>query len=429
MVWRSQANALDSRLRHLGRRADAFLVEDMRGDAVLGDLVHLLGADLQLDALVAGADHGGVDRAVVVLLRRRDVVLEAAGHDRPGGVDDAERAIAGLDVVDDDAEAEDVGQLLEADRLALHLGPDRKRLLAPAIDPRAEPVLAQILGELALDLADQIAVALGERIEPLHHHRIGFGIEGAEGQILQLLAHFLHAHAPGQRRVDVERLLGDAPARGRRHEVQRAHVVQAVGELDQQHADVVGDRQQQLAQVLGLLGLARDQLEPLQLGQALDQRADFGAEQLVDLGARRLGVLDGVVQQRGDDGGVVELEVGEDRRDFERVREIRIAGGAGLRAVRLHGVDIGAVQQVFVGVRIVGPDALDEVVLTHHPRARRLAAVRPAQSGPRRPIRLRPASAWVCGVDTPCRPAFKRTMKRPVAYILSSDRGHGRSIQ
>ena len=80
--------------QHLGRRAGAVLVERVRGDAVFGDLVHLLGADLQLDALLAGADHGGVDRAVVVLLGRRDVVLEAARHHRPGRVHDAERAVA-----------------------------------------------------------------------------------------------------------------------------------------------------------------------------------------------------------------------------------------------------------------------------------------------------------------------------------------------
>ena len=93
---------------------------------------------------------------------------------------------------------------------------------------------------------------------------------------------------------------------------------------------------------------------------------------LVDLGAGGLGVLDGVVQQRRDDGGVVELEVGEDRRDFERMREIGIAGGALLLAMRLHGVDIGAVEQILVGVRVVGADALDQIVLPHHARARRL---------------------------------------------------------
>ena len=126
----------------------------------------------------------------------------------------------------------------------------------------------------------------------------------------------MHAHAAGERRIDVERLLGDAPPRLGRPIRERAHVVQPVGELDEQHADVVGDGQQELAQVLGLLGLLGHQVELLQLGQALDQTADVMAEQAVDLGAGGVGVLDGVVQQRRHDGGVVELQVGEDRRDL-----------------------------------------------------------------------------------------------------------------
>ena len=65
------------------------------------------------------------------------------------------------------------------------------------------------------------------------------------------------------------------------------------------------------------------------------------------------GVLDRVVQQRRRDGGVVELQVGQDRGDFERMGEIGIARGALLLAMRLHGVDIGAVEQLLVGVRIV----------------------------------------------------------------------------
>ena len=132
---------------------------------------------------------------------------------------------------------------------------------------------------------------------------------------------------------------------------QRAHIVQPVGELDQQHAHVVGDGKQKLAQVLGLLRLLGDEIEPLQLGQAFDQNADFVAEQPVDLGAGGVGILDGVVQQRRGDGGVVELEIGEDRGDFERVREIGIAGGALLLAMRPHGVDVGAVEQILVGRR------------------------------------------------------------------------------
>ena len=95
--------------------------------------------------------------------------------------------------------------------------------------------------------------------------------------------------------------------------------MQTVGKLDQENADIVGDRQQQLAQVLGLLGLPRYQLQPLQLGETFHQRADLVPEDVIDFGAGGLGVLDGIVQQRRDDGGIVQLEVGEDRRDLKRM--------------------------------------------------------------------------------------------------------------
>ena len=66
------------------------------------------------------------------------------------------------------------------------------------------------------------------------------------------------------------------------------------------------------------------------------------------------------------DGRVVELEVGEDAGDFERMGEVGIAVGALLRAMLLHGVDVGLVEQALVGVRIVPRDPLDEFVLAHH---------------------------------------------------------------
>ena len=82
-------------------------------------------------------------------------------------------------------------------------------------------------------------------------------MQPAEGVVLEFLAHFLHAHARGQRGIDVERLLGDALARLGLHVLERAHVVHAIGELYEQDADVARNGNQQLAEVLGLLGLLR----------------------------------------------------------------------------------------------------------------------------------------------------------------------------
>ena len=195
---------------------------------------------------------------------------------------------------------------------------------------------------------------------------IGVRHQGAKREVLELVAHALHAHAAGERGIDVERVLGDSGALVLRHELEGAHVVQAVGELDQEHAGVVGDGEQQLAEILGLLGVPGDEVELAELGQAVDQPADLLAEHLVDVLARDRRVLDRVVQHRRHDRRVVDLELGQDRGDLERMGEIGIAGRALLAAMRLHREHIGAIQQILVGARIVAADPLDQFVLPHH---------------------------------------------------------------
>ena len=100
-------------------------------------------------------------------------------------------------------------------------------------------------------------------------------------------------------------------------------------------------------------------------------RADIVTEQAVDFGARGLGILNGVVQERRGDRRVVKLEVGENGRDLDRMREIRIAGCAPLLTVRLHRVDVGAIEQRLVRVRVVAAHPFDQVVLPHHRRLSR----------------------------------------------------------
>ncbi len=121
-----------------------------------------------------------------------------------------------------------------------------------------------------------------------------------------------------------------------------------------------------------MLGLFGDEFEFVELGETLDQRADVLPEHLVDLGAGCGRILDGIVQQRGGDRGIVELEIGQDGRHFEGVGEIGVARRAPLLAMRLHRVDVGAIEQGLAGLWIVAPYALDQVVLPHHWRRGRL---------------------------------------------------------
>ena len=129
----------------------------------------------------------------------------------------------------------------------------------------------------------------------------------------------MHPHAPGQRRIDFHGFLGNAATLVRGHVLECAHVVEPVGELDEQNPHIVRDRKQELAEILRLLGFLRHKVKPLDLGQPLDELADFLTEQRVDLGARRIGVLDRVMQQRDGNGRIIKAQIRQDRGDFKRV--------------------------------------------------------------------------------------------------------------
>ena len=111
---------------------------------------------------------------------------------------------------------------------------------------------------------------------------VGLRLEVLERQLLELVLDLAHAQPVGDRRVDVERLLGDLDAPLLRQVVERPHVVQPIGELDQDDADVIHHRQQHLAEVLGLPLLAGREGDGADLGHALDDVGDLGAEELGD---------------------------------------------------------------------------------------------------------------------------------------------------
>ena len=85
----------------------------------------------------------------------------------------------------------------------------------------------------------------------------------------------------------------------------RAHVVQPVGELDDEHPPVLRHRDEHLAHRRRLLGLLGVELQPVELGDPVDDGGDLGPELLGDVVEGEPGVLDGVVEEgRGHRPGV-----------------------------------------------------------------------------------------------------------------------------
>ena len=104
------------------------------------------------------------------------------------------------------------------------------------------------------------------------------GVGVAEGEVFELAAHLAHAEPVGERRVDVERLAGNRFLAIGLQMLEGAHVVEPVGQLDQDHADVGDHGEQHLAHVLGLAVFAIGELDFVDFGDALDDVGDLVAE-------------------------------------------------------------------------------------------------------------------------------------------------------
>ena len=351
----------------------ALLVLPVRRDPLLGAAVHLRGADLHLEGDAALADHRGVQRLVAVGPGHGDEVLDPPGHRRPRLVDDPQRRVAILHRRHHQPHGDEVVDLVEFDLLPPQLQPDAVEALDAPVHGHHRDVRR---GQLGLDLGlDRVDDPLGGGALGLDlgaQRLVGGRLQVHERQLLQLVLHLAHPQAVGDRGVDVERLLGDAGAAVLRHVLEGAHVVQAVGELDEDHANVVDHRQEHLAEVLRLALLAGRERDGADLGDPLDDVGDVGAEQLADAVDRGQGVFDHVVEQPRGDADHVQALVGEDVRNLKRVNEIRLAGMAYLALVLERREHVGPAEQFQVRLRAVGADLPQEVLESDHGRAGRI---------------------------------------------------------
>ncbi len=201
---------------------------------------------------------------------------------------------------------------------------------------------------------------------PLRHHRLDLGVlarvQRLEREVLELPLHLVDAEPVRERRVDLERLLRLLDLLLLAEVLDRAHVVQPVGELDQDDADVLRHRDDHLPVVLGLSVLPRLELAARQLRDAVDEVRDLVTELLTNVRERRLRVLDDVVEERRGQRLIVELQAGEDQRHPVGVMDEVLPGTALLPFVRARGEGKRARQEVPVDARVVGRDLGEQLV-------------------------------------------------------------------
>ena len=185
--------------------------------------------------------------------------------------------------------------------------------------------LCELGAELGDRPLDERLAALAPGVEEPGQLAEALRLERLEGEVLELPLHLPDPEPLGQRGVDLHRLAGDALLLVDRQGGQRAHVVEPVGELDEDDPDVLGHRQEHLPDVLGLLLLVGMGAELRQLRHAVDEAGDLRPESLLDVDEAVLGVLGHVVEERRLDGDRVDAEVGQDLGRGDRVGHVRLA--------------------------------------------------------------------------------------------------------
>ena len=266
----------------------------------------------------------------------------------------AEREIALGQGADDDAKAENVVDLREGQVLLAHLAVDGEQRLLAAEHLHLQLVMREAFFDVALDAVDDVAPIAARLLHRFRQCRMAPRPQVLERQLLQLAVGLVQAEPVRDRRVDVERFARDAGALVGGHRLHRAHVVQPVGELDEDHAHVARHREQHFAKRLGLRLFAGRELQLVQLREAVDEVGGRRTEALDQLGLGHAAVFHRVVHQRRHDGLRVEFPFGAQAGDCNRVGDVRLAAGAELAEVRLvseavgvaHPLDVGRVEVV-----------------------------------------------------------------------------------
>ena len=221
-------------------------------------------------------------------------------------------------------------------------------MLWPPVDLRLDAGFVQRPLQLAADAPYKLLAICFLLLDRALDLLVRGRVEIAETQILQLRLDAPDPQPVGDRRIVVHRLPRRAPPLVLLLPAQRAHIVQPVGQLDDQYAQVFDAGHHHLTQRLDLLvghrrvRLAAFLLDLFELGHAVDKLGDGRAKIGANVVDAEFGIFCDIMEQSGRYGLRIHAQFGQDLRHGNGMDHIRLAALAPHVAVRVAAQQVSA---------------------------------------------------------------------------------------
>ena len=240
--------------------------------------------------------------------------------------------------VEDNPDGIQVVHFLEGDLFLLHLVPHGIGRLHPLFDLELEAGFLQGLfdglhkgGHFSPFIADVL-------VDAGLHLFIGFGLLVTQPDVLQLGLDPVQAQTVRQGDEDEHGFAQDLVPLVLRHMLDGTAVMQAVGQFDEDHANVIVQGEKDALEILGLqallgnvraVGLLLIVQHVLDLGETVHEGGDLVAETFADVFHGIIRVFHHIVQQRGSNGLVSQADiVHHDARHGNGVQHIGLSAAA-----------------------------------------------------------------------------------------------------
>ena len=335
---------------------NAGLILPVGSNAVFRVAVHLAGTDLHLKGDGFAANHGGVQALVAVGFGGGDIILEAVGQRVVHIMDQAQRGITFRHRINNDADSINIINLLKVLVLHIHLAVNAVDALDTVADGcSVDAVLFQVFLDGGADIVEEVIPML---VQQGADHVIAHRIQVLQAAVLQLLLDVGNAKAVGNGGINLHGFQGFIAAFLLRPGIAGTHIVQAVTQLYDHHADILAHGKQHFAQVFRFAVLDIRELDLGQLGNTIHQQGNLAAKLLADLVNGHGGILGHIVHQGCGNAFAIHAKFHQQLCHADWVADIRFAAAAELGGMRRAGQLISTVNHV----KIIGTAAGDQIM-------------------------------------------------------------------